>query len=177
MGRLGRRLGGPGTIGANAQHAGAFTYNVGGFAAGLDRRSPTTSGPAHGRLPTGTQWVVGFDGRGMTDTVQAGLYGGYRRAGLRRRPPGLRLQRQPDVARTSTSRACSRAPPGRTGANQFYGQFETGYRFDLGGIAEAFVTPFARLQGYTGIQNGFTETGAQSLNLRSRSRPPTRCAR
>ena len=27
------------------------------------------------------------------------------------------------------------------------------------------VTPFARLQGYTGTQDGFTETGAQSLNL------------
>jgi trans-aconitate methyltransferase len=30
---------------------------------------------------------------------------------------------------------------------------------------EAFVTPFARLQGITATQNGFTETGAQSLNL------------
>jgi len=30
---------------------------------------------------------------------------------------------------------------------------------------QAFVTPFARLQAYTGTQNGFTETGAQSLNL------------
>ena len=31
--------------------------------------------------------------------------------------------------------------------------------------AEAYITPFARLQGYTGMQNGFSETGAQSLNL------------
>jgi outer membrane autotransporter protein len=32
-------------------------------------------------------------------------------------------------------------------------------------MAEAYITPFARLQGYTGTQNGFTESGAQSLNL------------
>ena len=29
----------------------------------------------------------------------------------------------------------------------------------------AFVTPFARLQAYTGTQNAFAETSAQSLNL------------
>ncbi len=40
-----------------------------------------------------------------------------------------------------------------------------GYRFDLGGLAEALVTPFVRLQAYTGTQNAFTETGAGSLNL------------
>ncbi len=54
---------------------------------------------------------------------------------------------------------------GQTGANQWYGQLETGYRFDLGTNANAFITPFARLQAYTGTQNAFTETGAQSLNL------------
>ena len=61
-----------------------------------------------------------------------------------------------------------RTAQGRTGANQFYGQFEGGYRFDIGpgtAAADAYITPFARLQGYTGTQNGFTETGAQSLNL------------
>ena len=40
-----------------------------------------------------------------------------------------------------------------------------GYRFDLGTNANAFITPFARLQAYTANQNAFTETGAQSLNL------------
>ncbi len=54
---------------------------------------------------------------------------------------------------------------GLTGANQFYGQIETGYRFDIGGLADAFITPFVRLQAYTGTQNAFTETGAGSLNL------------
>jgi outer membrane autotransporter protein len=58
-----------------------------------------------------------------------------------------------------------RTANGQTGANQWYGQIETGYRFDLGTNANAFVTPFARLQAYTANQNAFTETGAQSLNL------------
>ena len=85
---------------------------------------------------------------------------------LRRRPGGIRLQRQQAVA-------CHQHPPGlqprtaygQTGANQFYGQLETGYRVDIGGAASAFVTPFALVQGSTVTQNGFTETGAQSLNL------------
>ena len=54
---------------------------------------------------------------------------------------------------------------GQTGANQFLGQIEAGYRVDLGGTASYYVTPFALLQGSTVTQNGFTETGAQSLNL------------
>ncbi len=58
-----------------------------------------------------------------------------------------------------------RAANGTNGANQFFGQLETGYRFSLGGTAEAFLTPFARLQGSTVTQDGFTETGATSLNL------------
>ena len=75
-----------------------------------------------------------------------------------------------------------RTAQGRTGSNQFYGQLQGGYRFDVGPVgaamADAYITPFARLQGYTGMQNGFTESGAQSLNLTvAPSRPPTRCAR
>src|SRR5438445_9471853 len=70
---------------------------------------------------------------------------------------------------TSVPTLQQRLAQGRTGSNQFYGQLEGGYRFDLGtagpAVSDTFVTPFARLQGYTGTQNGFTETGAQSLNL------------
>jgi outer membrane autotransporter protein len=58
-----------------------------------------------------------------------------------------------------------RTAQGRAGANQWYGQIEGGYRFDIGTRADAYITPFMRWQGYTGAQNGFTETGAQSLNL------------
>jgi uncharacterized protein with beta-barrel porin domain len=165
-GAWGGGLGGLGTIGAN-QPLGTVTYNVGGFAAGLDRLiTPSTRLGVTAGYTTGTQWVGGFDGVGRTDTFQAGLYGGYSQDKVyadaivgyaygwnqmwRNIPiPGLG----------------QRTAQGRTGANQFFGQAETGYRFDLGGTAQAFVTPFARLQAYTGTQNGFTETGAQSLNL------------
>jgi outer membrane autotransporter protein len=54
---------------------------------------------------------------------------------------------------------------GQAGANQFLGQIETGWRFDLGGAPGYFITPFALLQGSTATQNALTETGAQSLNL------------
>jgi hypothetical protein len=50
-------------------------------------------------------------------------------------------------------------------ANQLFGQVEAGYRLDLGGRAAAYLTPFARLQGSTARQNGFTESGADSLDL------------
>ena len=115
---------------------------------------------------TGGQWTGGFDGRSITDAVQAGLYGGFVQgpvyvdalaayaynANQMWRPiniPGL----QPRTAY------------GQAGANQFLGQLEAGYRFDFGGAPGYFVTPFALLQGSTATQNGFTETGAQSLNL------------
>ncbi len=165
-GAWGGALGGLGTIGAN-QPVGSVTYNAGGFAAGLDRsitdsfRMGVTAG-----YSTGTQWVSGFDGLGRSNTFQVGLYGGFAQDKVyadamigyaytwnqmwRNIPvPGL----QPRTAY------------GQTGANQWYGQIETGYRFDLGTNANAFVTPFARLQAYTANQNAFTETGAQSLNL------------
>ena len=165
-GAWGGALGGLGTIGAN-QSVGSVTYNAGGFAAGLDRsitdsfRMGVTAG-----YTTGTQWVSGFDGMGRSNTFQVGLYGGFAQDKVyadaligyaytwnqmwRNIPvPGL----QPRTAK------------GQTGANQWYGQIETGYRFDLGTNANAFITPFARLQAYTASQNAFTETGAQSLNL------------
>jgi uncharacterized protein with beta-barrel porin domain len=165
-GAWGGALGGLGTIGAN-QPVGSVTYNVGGFAAGLDRlvtdnfRMGITTG-----YSTGTQWVSGFDGLGRSNTFQVGLYGGFAQ-------DKVYADGVIGYAYTSNQMWRNIAIPGlqprtalgQTGANQFYGQIETGYRFDLGTNANAFVTPFARLQAYTGTQNAFTETGAQSLNL------------
>ena len=160
------RVGGTGTIAGN-DNAGTFTYSVGGFSGGLDRKITDNflAGVTVG-YQTGGQWTGGFDGRSVTDAVQAGLYGSFIQgpvyvdalaayaysANQLWRPiniPGL----QPRTAY------------GQAGANQFLGQLEAGYRFDLGGAPGYFVTPFALLQGSTATQNGFTETGAQSLNL------------
>ncbi|MBY0318378.1 MAG: autotransporter domain-containing protein, partial [Reyranella sp.] len=165
-GAWGGALGGLGTVGAG-QPVGTVTYNAGGFAAGLDRlvtdtfRMGVTAG-----YSTGTQWVGGFDGLGRSNTFQVGLYGGFAQD---------RLYADGLIGYAYTQNQMWRNIPipglqprtayGNTGANQWYGQLETGYRFDIGTNANAFVTPFARLQAYTANQNAFTETGAQSLNL------------
>ena len=165
-GAWGGVAGGLGTIGAG-QSVGAVTYNAGGFAAGLDRRfGPSFLAGITVGFTSGTQWVSGFDGKATSDTYQVGLYGSftqdrfyldglaaygyaYNQSWRNIVIPGL----QPRTAM------------GQAGANQFFGQLETGYRVDIGGAAQAYVTPFARLQGYTATQNAYTETGAQSLNL------------
>jgi uncharacterized protein with beta-barrel porin domain len=165
-GAWGGGLGGLGTVGAG-QSVGAVTYNAGGFAAGLDRlvtdnvRVGVTAG-----YTAGTQWVGGFDGTGRSDTFQTGLYAGfaqdkvYADALLGYAYTWNQMWRNIAIPGLQP-----RTAQGRTGVNQFFGQLETGYRIDIGTAAEAFVTPFARLQAYTGSQNTFTETGAQSLDL------------
>lgn len=165
-GAWGGALGGVGTIGANTG-TGAVTYNAGGFAAGLDREvAPGLRVGVTGGYTTGMQWTQGFSGQGVTNTVLAGLYGSYRidkayaDAVLGYAYSGNQMWRQ-----ISLPGLQPRTASGSAVANQYFGQVEAGYRIDIGTVADAFVTPFARLQGYTGTQNGFTETGAQSLNL------------
>lgn len=165
-GAWGGSLGGLGTIGAN-QPIGTVTYNVGGFAAGLDRMiTPTTRLGVTAGYTAGSQWVGGYDGTGRTDTFQAGLYGGFAQDKVYADAIIGYAYSYNQMWRTIAVPGLQpRTAQGRTGANQFFGQLETGYRVDIGGAAEAFVTPFVRLQAYTGTQNAFTETGAQSLDL------------
>jgi outer membrane autotransporter protein len=58
-----------------------------------------------------------------------------------------------------------RSAQGYTTANTFFGQLEAGYKVMVAPSFGGFVTPFARLQASTSTQNGFGETGADSLNL------------
>jgi autotransporter-associated beta strand protein len=164
-GAWGGALGGLGTVGAG-QSAGV-TYNVGGFAGGLDRKITNNflAGMTVG-YTSGSQWVGGFSGQGFSNTFQTGLYAGYAEGPayldgiVGYAYSGNQLSRSiviPGLA--------PRIAVGQAGANQFYGQVEGGWRFGLGGPIESFVTPFARLQAYTGTQNAFTESGAQSLSL------------
>ncbi|WP_421997726.1 autotransporter domain-containing protein [Reyranella sp.] len=169
-GAWGGALGGLGTLG-NGAATGAVTYNAGGFAAGLDRavapgaRVGITTG-----YTTGSQWVSGFNGMGRSDTVNVGLYGGYTQGPLYLDAlAGYAWSWNQMWRQIAVPGLQQRTALGQTGANQWYGQLEGGWRFELGpqspASAQAFVTPFARLQAYTGTQNGFTEAGAQSLNL------------
>jgi autotransporter-associated beta strand protein len=159
-------LAGFGSIAGNA-NAGAVSYNVGGVATGVDYRAmPTLLLGGGVGFSSGSQWADGFSGRGTTDSYQASLYASFVLNGLWL--DGLagyawndnRMQRQIAIPGLP-----SRIASGATGANQIFGQLEAGYRFGLYTPAGATVAPFARIQGTTAMQNGFTESGAQSLNL------------
>ncbi|MFO1160377.1 MAG: autotransporter domain-containing protein [Reyranellaceae bacterium] len=165
-GAWGGALGGTGTVGAGTT-VGSTTYNVGGFAGGLDRLfTPNFLAGVTVGYTTGTQWVSGFSGQSATNTVQAGVYGGFFRGPVYLDGMASYAYSTNQMWRKiAIPNLQQRTAQGLTGANQFFGQIEGGYRVDLGGTAMAFITPFARLQGYTGTQNAFTETGAQSLSL------------
>jgi uncharacterized protein with beta-barrel porin domain len=165
-GAWGGALGGTGTVGAGTSIA-STTYNVGGFAGGLDRLlAPNFLAGVTVGYTTGTQWVSGFSGQSATNTVQAGIYGSFFQGPVYLDGMASYAYSTNQMWRNiAIPNLQQRTAQGLTGANQFFGQLEGGYRVDLGGTAMAFITPFARLQGYTGTQNGFMETGAQSLSL------------
>ena len=165
-GAWGGAVGGLGTIAGNL-NAGGLTYNLGGFAAGLDHQiTPNFLMGVTVGYSTGSQWVSGFQGVGTTSTLQAGLYGSFAQGPVY--VDALAAYAYSDNWMTrpvAVAGLNAFTAQGRTGANQFFGQIETGYRFDLGGIAAAYITPFARLQGATSTQNAFTESGAGALGL------------
>jgi len=165
-GAWGGALGGVGTVAGDASGHGV-SFNIGGFAAGLDRRfDPSFLAGVTVGYASSTQYTQGMDGRGVANTMQAGLYGTYD-------PGSLYVSGLAGYAHSDNQMIRPIAVPGlgprtaigQTYVDQFFGQLEGGYRIGLGGPADAFVTPFARLQGSTATQAGFTETGANSLNL------------
>jgi autotransporter-associated beta strand protein len=164
-GAWGGALGGFGVVGGNA-NAGTLTYNLGGFAAGLDRRvtDELLVGVTAG-FTSGSQWVGGFSGRGLSNTFQAGLYASYAKNAVYVDALAAYAYSDNQMQRQITIPGLSRTANGRTGANLFFGQLEAGYRFDIGGRADAYITPFARLQGATATQSAFSESGAGALDL------------
>jgi autotransporter-associated beta strand protein len=162
----GGAVGGTGTIAGN-DNAGTFTYSVGGFSGGLDRKITPNflAGVTVGYL-TGGQWTGGFEGRSVTDTVQAGLYGSFMQGPVYVDALAAYAYNSNQLWRAINIPGLQpRTAYGQASANQFLGQLEGGWRVDLGGAPGYFVTPFALLQGSVLTQNGFTESGAQSLNL------------
>jgi fibronectin-binding autotransporter adhesin len=159
-------LGGFGSVGGNT-NAGTLTYNLGGAAVGVDYRLDPRFlvGLAVG-YSSGRQWVNGFMGNGNADTYSAALYASFNQGGLYVDAlagyaySDNRMQRVMAIPGLAT-----RIASGQTGANQFLGQIEAGYRMGLLEAAQATLTPFVRFQTVAVSQNGFTESGAQSLNL------------
>jgi autotransporter-associated beta strand protein/T5SS/PEP-CTERM-associated repeat protein len=158
-------IGGLGSVAGNGNSS-TLTYNFGGAAAGIDYRlDPRFLVGLSAAYAAGNQWVDSFMGRGWTDTVSIIGYGSFTQGGFYADAlagyawSGNQMQRQiqfPGLQRTAN---------GSTGANQFLGQVETGYRIGIFAPAAASITPFARLQGSTVTQNAFTEWGANSLSL------------
>jgi autotransporter-associated beta strand protein len=162
----GGAFGGLGTVAGDPVAPGQ-TFNVGGFSAGLDRRIAdgwrlgVTAGYAGS-----TSTTQGIDGRATADTLQAGLYssftGGpfYLDALVGYAHSDTQMTRPIAVPGLAPRTAIGHAP-----TDQLFGLIEGGRQFDLGGPWSSYVTPFARLQGSTATQAGFTESGAGSLNL------------
>lgn len=161
--------GGVGVFGtvAGDTNAHGLTYNLGGFTGGIDRKFTDNfkAGVATG-FTAASLYAQGAPGYGTSNTLQFSLYGEYAQgpvyldalAGYAH--SDNRMNRPIVIAGLPY-----RAAQGYTTANQFFGQLETGYKIDVVRRIGGFVTPFVRLQGSTSTQNGFTETGADSLNL------------
>jgi outer membrane autotransporter protein len=162
----GGALGAMGTVQGDFNAAGV-TYNLGGFVAGIDRRfAPGFKAGIAAGFNAASLYTNGMPGYGTSNTLQFALYGefkegpfyldalaGYGHSDNRMtRPiniPGLPF----------------RSAQGYTTANTFFGELEAGYKLVIAPSFGGFVTPFARLQASTSTQNGFSETGADSLNL------------
>jgi len=159
-------LGGLGSV-LGDNNASSFTYNLGGAAAGIDYRLDPRFLVGIGTGYThGTQWVNSFMGQGWSDSVSVAAYGSFTQWGFYIDAlagyaySNNQLQRQiliPGLQQRTAS--------GSTGANQFLGQIEGGYKIDVYAPAMASITPFGRFQISSVAQNAFNESGAQSLNL------------
>jgi fibronectin-binding autotransporter adhesin len=159
-------LGGLGSV-LGDSNASTFTYNLGGAAAGIDYRLDPRFLVGIGTGYThGTQWVNSFMGQGWSDSVSIAAYGSFTQSGFYFDAlagyaySNNQLQRQiliPGLQQRTAS--------GSTGANQFLGQIEAGYKLGVYAPASATITPFGRFQISSVTQNAFSESGAQSLNL------------
>jgi len=109
---------------------------------------------------------VGKPGYGTSNTLQFALYGEYLADAFYL--DGLAGYGHSDNRMTRPLVIPGlpyRTAQGYTTANIFIGQLKAGYKIPVAPGFGGIVTPFARLQASTSTQNGFTETGADSLNL------------
>ncbi len=159
-------LGGVGSVQGNGNSS-TLTYNLGGAAAGIDYRIDPRFlvGLATG-YTGGTQWVDSFMGKAWSNNVSVAAYASFTEANVYVDAlagygySNNQLQQYIVIPGLQPRQA-----NGSTGANQFLGQVETGYKLALYAPAQATVTPFARFQASSINQAGFTEWGASSLNL------------
>jgi autotransporter-associated beta strand protein len=159
-------LGGLGSV-LGDSNASTLTYNFGGAAVGIDYRLDPRFLVGIGVGYThGTQWVNTFLGQGWSDSVSVAAYGSFTQGGFYLDALAgyayfnNQLQRQILIPGLQ-----QRTATGSTGANQFLGQIEGGYKVGVYAPAQATITPFGRFQISSTTQNAFSESGAQSLSL------------
>jgi len=165
-GAWGGALGAFGTLAGDSNSHG-LTYSLGGFIAGLDRRiAPGFRAGIAAGFNAASLYAQGMPGYGTSNTLQFALYGEYQEDafyldGLAGYGHSDNRMTRPIVIPGLPFRSAQ----GYTVANTFFGQLETGYKIVVAPSMGGVVTPFARLQASTSTQAGFTETGADSLDL------------
>jgi autotransporter-associated beta strand protein len=157
-------IGGLGSVPGQGGNSGTFTYNFGGTAVGLDYRlDPRILVGASLGFTAGSQWVNGFNGRGQVEAFSGSLYGSFTEDALYVNAVAGYSRASNRLTRVITIPGLlQRTAYGQTSADQFVGQVEAGYHLAVG---PGSITPFARLQGSTTAQAGFSEWGAESLDL------------
>ena len=159
-------LGGLGSVLGDG-NASTLTYNFAGAATGLDYRIDPRFLVGIGVGYThGWEWVNSFPGQGYTDSVSVAVYGSYTQSGFYVDAlAGYAYYNNQVHRQIMIPGLDQRTATGSTGANQFLGQIEGGYKIDVYAPAAATITPFGRFQISSVTQNGFSESGAQSLDL------------
>ena len=162
----GSALGVTGSVAGNGT-ASTLTYNGGGIATGADYRVDPRFLVGLGLgFFSGNQYLSGFSGRGTTNSYLASLYASFTQSAFYLdAQAGYGYNDNQMTRQILIPGLQSRTATGRTGANQFLGQVEAGYRIDIYERAAASLTPFARFQATTVNQAAFNESGASSLSL------------
>ena len=174
-------LGGLGSVLGDGNGA-TLTYNFAGAAAGLDYRIDPRFLVGIGVGYThGWEWVNSFPGQGYTDSVSVAVYGSFTQSGFYVDAlAGYAYYNNQVHRQIMIPGLDQRTATGSTGANQFLGQIEGGYKVDVYAPAAATITPFGRFQITSVTQNGFTESRARNRSTstcfsrrRTRSAPPS----
>jgi autotransporter-associated beta strand protein len=162
----GSLLGGVGNVQGNGNSS-TFTYNLGGAASGIDYRiDPRFLVGLGAGYTAGTQWVDSFQGKAWSNGVSVVAYGSFTDSNVYVDAlAGYAYSNNQLQQYLVIPGLQPRQANGSTGANAFLGQVETGYRIGVYAPAAATVTPFARFQATSINQAGFSEWGANSLNL------------
>ena len=125
-------LGGLGSVLGDG-NASTLTYNFAGAATGIDYRIDPRFLVGIGVGYThGWEWVNSFPGQGYTDLVSVAVYGSYTQSGFYVDAlAGYAYYNNQVHRQIMIPGLDQRTATGSTGANQFLGQIEGGYKFDV----------------------------------------------